>query len=83
MFISLLHLDFYQAFRYNSLIFICLPFLIGIYVRYQIGFIRGKRITMSKLELGFFIFLVVAMLIFGVLRNTPQFSFLAPIEIQP
>jgi hypothetical protein len=81
MFISLAHFDFYQAFRYNPLIFIALPFLIGIFARYQIGYIRGKRITIGKFELVFFIFLVVALMVFGILRNIPQFSFLAPTEI--
>jgi hypothetical protein len=83
MFISLLKFDFYQAFRYNPLIMICLPVLFGIFARYQIAYLRDKKITMSKIELAFFILLVVALAIFGILRNIPQFSFLAPTEISP
>ncbi len=81
MFISLLQLDFYQAFRFNPLTFSVLPFLFAIFLKYQIAYIRGKSASISKVERVFLIFLVFALLLFGILRNLPQFSFLAPTEI--
>jgi len=81
MFYSILSFRFYQAFRYNPLLFISLPVLFMILARYIISYIRGKRTVMTKLEFAFFIFLIISFVLFGILRNLEPFSFLAPTEV--
>lgn len=76
---ALLHFDFYQAFRYNPLVFILLPFalvylLITIYSK-----LRGKRNLLDKkIPSWMWYLLVVVALIFGIIRNIPYFDWLAP-----
>ena len=70
--ISLLKLDFYQAFRYNSLVIILLPFLL-IYNIY-IWIFNGKK----KLPQCVWVVLLIIVILYGILRNIPLFNFLAP-----
>ena len=82
MFLSLLSLDFYQAFRYNPLIFISLPILLP-YLLYQLYiWLYQKQDFLIKYypkkALWFLLFIVV---IYGVIRNIPYFSILAPTKI--
>ena len=76
---SLLKLDFYQAFRYNPLIFI-LIIITGIY--WLVKFILKKFINIS-IEIPNYVYyiLLVIVIIFGILRNIPMFDFLSPTEL--
>ncbi|MBN1891746.1 MAG: DUF2752 domain-containing protein [Clostridiales bacterium] len=81
MFMSLLRLDLYQAFRYNPFIFIMLPFLFAMFLRYEIAYLKAKNIPFSRIEYIFLAVFVTALILFGILRNIPQFSFLAPTTV--
>lgn len=70
--ISLLKLDFYQAFRYNPLVIILLPLLL-IYNIY-IWIFNGKK----KLPQCVWVVLLIIVILYGILRNIPLFKFLAP-----
>ena len=70
--ISLLKLDFYQAFRFNPLVIILLPFLL-IYNIY-IWIFNGKKILSQSV----WIILLTVVILYGILRNIPIFKFLAP-----
>lgn len=74
-FISLIRLNLYQAFRYNMLVIIYIPF----FIIYGIN----KYILKNKYKIPRFIFyiLLVITILFAILRNIPNFSFLAPIQI--
>lgn len=72
---ALIRLDFYQAFRYNPVIPVVLALLIGDKI-YRV--IRKKEKTFSN---WFWITILLVVLIFGVLRNIPMFSYLAPTQI--
>lgn len=76
MIVSLLHLDFYQAFRFNPLLFCLLPFLcyIGIF-EYRNWLYGNKKVLIDN---KVWIFLLIATILFGILRNIEIFSFLAP-----
>ena len=76
---SLLKLDFYQAFRYNPLIFI-LIIITGIY--WLVKFILKKFMNIS-IEIPNYVYyiLLVIVIIFGILRNIPMFDFLSPTEL--
>lgn len=82
MFKSLIALDFYQAFRYNMFVFLILPILL-IYVYLEIRYyvIGKENIFNSKKYKYFWLFLLLAALLFGILRNTNLFSFMAPTKI--
>ena len=76
---SLLKLDFYQAFRYNPLIFI-LIIITGIY--WLVKFILKKFINISIAIPNYvYYILLVIVIIFGILRNIPMFDFLSPTEL--
>ena len=76
---SLLKLDFYQAFRYNVFSILLLPVLIV----YLLGAIYARlfnkpNFIAKKIPQAFWIIMVILMLIYGVIRNFPMFSYLAP-----
>ena len=72
---SLIKLDFYQAFRYNPLIFI----LLTIFVLKLIQCIITKRkLIISNKTVTI---LLIVTILFGIARNIPYFSFLIPTVI--
>lgn len=73
--ISLLKLDFYQAFRYNSLVIILLPFLLMYFI--YVNVFCGKK----KIPQFVWVILLIMVILYGILRNMPRFSFLAPIIV--
>lgn len=76
MFISLFSLNFYQAFRYNPLMF---TYLI-LYIIYTLINHICVHLKKSKIPLnnGVYITLIIIAIAFGILRNLPNFSYLAP-----
>ena len=72
LFFSLFKLDFYQAFRYNPLIFI---FLIIFVIKLLISIVTKRKLTFSKTWITI---MLIATIIFWIARNIPYFSFLAP-----
>lgn len=76
MFLSLLRFEFYQAFRYNPLIFSLGIFLI-LYLIYC--FIKYKKIKPINNKLS--IVLIIITILFGIFRNIEFFNFLAPTVI--
>ena len=79
---SVLHFDFYQALRYNAIFTIALPFLIIYGGALSISFIRFRKDKISeKISMKIVWVLVAAAIIYGILRNIPAFSFLAPVTL--
>lgn len=74
MFLSLLQLDFYQAFRYNPLVFI----LFALFILFKI--LRFNLSKKSKEYASYFLLVVV--IFYGVLRNIELFSYLKPTVIR-
>ena len=72
-------LDFYQAFRYNQLLFILLLFSIVYLIINIFVCIKKKAIYIPSYRLLSFI-LVVA-IIFMVIRNIPYFSYFIPTKV--
>lgn len=75
--VALLHLQFYQALRYNALLYPVGLFLFAQLLRlvyyWASGRHRGEKMA-NRVAIG----LVVLALLYGVARNLPMFSFLAP-----
>ena len=72
MFIAIIHLNFYQAFRYNPLVFIL---LISYLLIKFIELITKKKIIFNN-RITYTLLIIV--ILFGVLRNIPYFDILAP-----
>lgn len=76
MFISLFSLNFYQAFRFNSLVFIYLIFyIIYMFINIIRAYLKKPKLLLNNCV---YITLIIIAIAFGVLRNIPYFSYLAP-----
>lgn len=76
MLISILRLEFYQAFRYNPLFFslLVLFFIYGIYVL----ICKLLKISFYRLNSNYLLVLLFLVVSFGIIRNIKYFSFLKP-----
>ena len=73
--VSLIKLDFYQALRYNLLIFFLIPYIcIYFFLKY---IIKGKK---ELPEWSLYLLLVI-IIVYFIFRNIPYFSYLAPTKI--
>ena len=75
---SLIKLDFYQAFRYNPLVFILL--IIGI-IYLLIKFILKKFNIIIKVPNYVWYILIIIVIIYGILRNIKEFRWLTPTNV--
>ena len=71
--ISLMHLDFYKAIRYNLLITIFIPALL---INWFFKIVLRKNI---KYPNWFWYLVLIITILFAILRNIPALYFLAPI----
>ena len=79
---SILHFDFYQALRYNAIFTLCLPLFAVYFGGLSISYIRfGKDRVSEKISMKIVWIFIALALIYGVLRNVPAFSFLAPVTL--
>ena len=77
--LSLFEGGIYQAFRYNPIIFIDLPIL---FILFVLNIFLKNNKNIKKITDVIIIFLATITIIFGVIRNIPIFSFLAPTQIR-
>lgn len=79
---SFLHFDFYQAFRYNALFTLALPFLAIYFCSLGLSYIRfGEDKISGKIPMKIVWIFIATAIVYGVLRNIPAFSFLAPVTL--
>lgn len=76
---SIIRCDLYDAFCYNELVFILLPFLFiyEIYMVYLYIFDKKDNII-NKIPNYIWIILIIIVITFGIIRNLDCFSFLQP-----
>lgn len=79
MFLSFIHLDFYQSFRWNPLLFILLILFIIYIIAGIIIYIKKKVIIVPSIKTC--LFLVTILFLFMILRNIDMFSYLAPTRV--
>ena len=77
---SIINLDFYQAFRYNPLLYVLLIIFIPYFIYQTYLYIRYGNIKKPALKL--LIILVVIIFIYMILRNIPKFDYLIPTKIR-
>lgn len=83
MMYSLFRFDFYQAFRYNPLIFISIPFILICLIDFIIkSFGKKTNYIYQKINNKQWLVLLIITLIYGILRNIPYFDFLLPTVIK-
>lgn len=76
---SLLKGQLYQALRYNSIVFIDIPIILFLEI---FGRLFGKNNKKIKwISNIFLIILLIITIMYGVLRNIPSFSYLAPTKV--
>ena len=79
---SVLHLDFYQALRYNAVFTFALPLIAFYFGAVGFSYIRfGKDKISEKISMKIIWIIIALALIYGILRNIPAFSFLAPVTL--
>ena len=66
---SMLKLDFYQAFRYNPLMFIFFPFIIYMIIDYIYCFYKKKKSKFKTLPQWFWNILFIITILYWILRN--------------
>ena len=79
MIISIVKLDFYQAFRYNPLLFILFPFAFTLIINYIYSVIQKKEPLYKRINNKVWITVIIILVIYGILRNI--YTPLSPIEI--
>ena len=79
MLLSLLKLDFYQAFRYNPLLFILLPFAIFLFIENIYSEYKKKKSIFKRIPNYIWYILIMILLTYGVVRNF--FPYLSPTNI--
>ena len=78
MCLALLKLDFRSAFKANEALFLMLPFGTALAFRMGIRYIKAGNTRLTKGETWLVYGMTAVLLIFGILRNLPSFSCLAP-----
>lgn len=78
MILSIFKLNFYQAFRYNPLLFIMMPFIITYEIINYLKWIQDKSFIISK---KIWYILLIITIIYTILRNINIFSYLTPTTI--
>lgn len=81
MLLELFKGNFYQAFRYNPLLFIMLPFLLFYLIDLIISKVKKKKPISSKIPNYLLYLLIIIFLLYGVLRNLDFFDYLRPTKI--
>ena len=79
MFLALFNLEFAEAFRNNSFVFILLPYGFFVYIRhYAYIAIKGEAYTYKKYHSFIISLILILAVVFAVVRNIPNFHFLTP-----
>ncbi len=68
-----------EAYNYNRLVFILLPFIISYYIYYSYLYIYNKKDNIiCKIPNIYIYILILIVLLFGIVRNIDTFSYLKP-----
>ena len=79
MVISIINLDFYQAFRWNPLLFILFITFIIYLIVCVVFYIKKRVIPIPTIK--FFIILCILLVIYMIVRNISVFSYLIPTNV--
>lgn len=71
--------DFYQAFRFNPLVFISLPFIIFFYLE---SIFTKKEPLYNRIPNKIWVVIIIIFIVYGFLRNIPYFDYLIPTVVR-
>ena len=71
---AILEMNFVKAYNYNPFYFLLLPYFILKYIQICFDYIKYNEIHFTK----DMFFILISAIVFMILRNLPQFSFLLP-----
>lgn len=75
MLLSMFNFNFYQAFRYNNLLFVLSPFALLLFIEYCYSLIRKRTPFYKKIPDVIWYILIIILIVFGIIRNIfPYFS---------
>lgn len=75
--------DFYQAFRYNPLCFILIPLGVVLWLNSLYTKRTGQESWVNRIPGWVWGILIVVVILYGIVRNLPYGSFLAPTQVSP
>lgn len=78
MCLALLRLDVVGAFRANAALMLMMPFGALFAVQMAVKYVRSGSTSLSRVQAAAVVCASVILVVFGVLRNTSAFAFLAP-----
>lgn len=78
MLLHVLKLDFKTAFRYNQCLFCILPIIGLIILSDIIKYIKTGHTKPNRFQSFICILIIIILIIFGILRNMPSYSYLSP-----
>lgn len=78
MIVSLIQGNLKAALHYNTALFFLLPILAVILIFQMIQYIKKGKIKISAALNVFLILTIIILVLFGILRNLPDFYFLRP-----
>lgn len=73
--------NFYQAFRFNPLLFVVLPFGVLLLIDYCRHRSQPSDALVKRIPEWFWVSYIILAIIYAVLRNLAAFSFLAPTQL--
>ncbi len=81
MILSIFQGNFVQAFHYNPLLFLLIPFFLFYFVDLFLANYKQKKSFIHLLEPQIWYILIAIFLIYGIFRNIPGFDFLKPVTL--
>lgn len=69
MYMAMLELDFYKAFKHNPYVFVIQPILYYFIIKEYLDWLRNVKTTFNKFENIVLLLLIASSLVFTVLRN--------------
>lgn len=75
---ALLEGRFLEAYKSNPVLFLILPILGVMLIKYLIGYIKGTGTENTRIEKIVVGIMLVGVIAFGIMRNIPYFSYLRP-----
>ena len=69
MCVALLQLDFAKAFQSNQALFLLMPMMIPVFVKYLADYVKTGKWYMNRIQTGILYVSIIILVLFGIVRN--------------